>query len=438
MAADGGGYRITANDWNKPETIKFTKTVGWWDGWGPSTTVVLDDGSFIGGGDGDRNPNNPNDLQDAQRISTDGGLTWKYMPLDMALDSPVPAWSPPIKAGDKANGGREGIVQDPTMPSRLFMTGGKAGVVSTDRGKTWRYFPNGSGIAGDPATKVNFARKNPKIALLPVADQGGFVVTDGGASGLTSGAILPTVPVQQTVHEIMSSDDGKTLVAAGTNQGGNASIISRSTDSGKTWKELNLSNSGLPLNYDGITRSVAAPGNINDFLVVLARRNDKTPNNPGMWRTINGGQTFTKVQGVPDDIDTGMRYHQENSFLEADGVNTNTRYFATRPEGRFYRSTDGGSNWTLLPGPFGTDWILGMAVDRAAAGRVWACAGWRGVKYSNDGGTSWNDLPGFKEAKSIDAAHGRVAVWGQRDGDTWNKVYYSSDNGKTWIEATGG
>jgi hypothetical protein len=317
------------------------------------------------------------------------------------------------------------------------MTGGKAGVVSTDRGKTWRYFPNGSGIAGDPATKVNFARKNPNIALLPVADQGGFVVTDGGASGLTSGAILPTVPVQQTVHEIMSSDDGKTLVAAGTNQGGNASIISRSTDSGKTWKELNLSNSGLPLNYDGITRSVAAPGNINDFLVVLARRNDKTPNNPGMWRTINGGQTFTKVQGVPDDIDTGMRYHQENSFLEADGVNTNTRYFATRPEGRFYRSTDGGSNWTLLPGPFGTDWILGMAVDRAAAGRVWACAGWRGVKYSNDGGTSWNDLPGFKEAKSIDAAHGRVAVWGQRDGDTWNKVYYSSDNGKTWIEATG-
>lgn len=437
MAADGGGYRITASDWNKPSTIAFTKTVGWWDGWGPTTAVVLADGSFIGGGDGDRDPNNPNDLRDAQRISTDGGLTWKYMPLDMALDSPVPAWSPPIKAGDQANGGREGIVQDPTMPSRLFMTGGKAGVVSTDYGKTWRYFPNGSGIAGDPATKVNFTRSNPDMALIPVADQGAFVVTDGGASGGVSGATYPTQPTQATFHEVMSSDDGKTLVAAGTNQGANASIILRSFDSGKTWTELNLTNSGLPLNYDGITRSVAAPGNINDFLVVLARRDGNTPNNPSMWRTKNGGQSFTKVKGIPDDIDTGMRYHQENSFLAADGVNTNTRYFATRPNGRFYRSTDGGSNWTLLTGPFGNDWILGMAVDRATAGRVWVCAGWRGVKYSNDGGTSWNDLPGFKEAKSIDAANGRLAVWGQRDGDTWNKIYYSSDNGATWIEATG-
>jgi hypothetical protein len=437
MAADGGGYRITASDWTKPETIQFKKTVGWWDGWGPTTAVVLVDGSFIGGGDGDRASDNPDNLQDAQRISTDGGLTWTYMPLDMALDSPVPAWSRPIKAGDKADGGREGIVQDPTMPSRLFMTGGKTGVVSTDGGKTWKYFPVSSGIAGDPATKVNFARRNPNIALIPVADQGVFVVTDGGASGRVSGASLPTQNTMMTTHEIMSSDDGKTLVAAGTDQGANATRIIRSFDSGKTWQALDLTNSGLPLNYDGITRSVAAPGNINDFVVVLAARGGSTPNNPGVWRTTNGGQSFTEAKGIADDIDPGMRYHQENSFLETDGVNTNTRYFATRPGGQFYRSNDGGSNWTLLPGPFGTDWIWGMAVDRSAAGKIWACAGWRGVKYSNDGGTSWNDLPGFKEAKSIDAAHGRMAVWGQREGDAWNKIYYSPDNGATWIEATG-
>jgi hypothetical protein len=78
-----------------------------------------------------------------------------------------------------------------------------------------------------------------------------------------------------------------------------------------------------------------------------------------------------------------------------------------------------------------------MAVDRSTAGKVWACAGWRGVKYSTNGGDSWNDLPGFNEARSIDAAGGRVAVCGQRAGDTWNKIYYSSDDGKNWIEATG-
>jgi photosystem II stability/assembly factor-like uncharacterized protein len=437
MAADGGGYRITAGDWSKPATLQFKKTVGWWDGWGPTSAIVLADGSFIGGGDGDRNPDNHNDLRDAQRISTDGGLTWKYMPLDMALDSPVPAWSPPIKAGDKANGGREGIVQDPTMPSRLFMTGGKAGVVSTDYGKTWKYFPNNRGIAGEPTFKVNFTRSNPRIALIPAADQGAFVVNDGGTSGGTSGASLPTQPAMMTPHEIMSSNDGKILIAAGADQGANANRIIRSRDSGKTWEALDLTRSGLPLNYDGITRSVAAPGNIDDFVVVLARRDDKSPNNPGVWRTVNGGKTFTRVKGIPDDINPGMRYHDENAFLDYDGVQTNTRYFATRPDGRFYRSTDGGSSWKLLPGPFDKDWIWSMAVDHSTAGKIWACAGWRGVKYSTNGGDSWSDLPGFNEARSIDAAGGRVAVCGQRAGDTWNKIYYSSNDGKDWIEATG-
>jgi hypothetical protein len=66
-------------------------------------------------------------------------------------------------------------------------------------------------------------------------------------------------------------------------------MIMRSTDSGATWKELDLSKSGLPESKEGITRSAMTPGNPDDFLVVLAGNGYE--NTPRVYRTTNGGAT---------------------------------------------------------------------------------------------------------------------------------------------------
>ena len=42
----------------------------------------------------------------------------------------------------------------------------------------------------------------------------------------------------------------------------------------------------------------------------------------------------------------------------------------------------------------------------------------------------------FTRIDLVDASGGRVAVWGRRAGDTFNKLYYSPDNGVTWAEKT--
>jgi len=242
----------------------------------------------------------------------------------------------------------------------------------------------------------------------------------------------------------MSSDDGQTLVAAGCEQTYSRSIIIRSTNGGVSWNKLDLTNAGLPLSYEGITRSVMKPGSTTDFLVLLGYTAEVgQPSNPGLYRTINGGISFNKVTGIPDGVNTGSRYHEGNAFLETDGVNLDTRYLYLAAQNNaaargFYRSTDGGSNWAKLSSqPLGTEWSKGMAVDRSVAGRIWITGGYRGIFRSDNGGDSWSAVGDFTEAASIDAAYGRIAVWGMRPGDTYNKIYYSPDNGVTWSEKTG-
>ncbi len=433
VATDVGGYRITASSWAKPATYVLTKTVSWWDGWGPTNATVLSNGNFVTGGGGN-GYGNPNDLQDAQRISSDGGATWSYLPLNFSTP-PAPIWmTPPYPT--KADGGRDFIVQDPSNLSRWFMTGGFGPSVSNDSGNNWKLVPNGGGLAGVMTYKTCFARNNAGIALIPSSDKGAFVVNDGGASGSAANCSNASIDKLFTTHEVMSSDNAQTLVIAGVDQNVNRTMIQRSTDGGTSWSELDLSGSGLPDNHEGVTRAVMAPGNSNDFLVLLGKTYaEGQPDNPGLWRTQDGGATFMKANGIPDGLNTGMRYHPGNAILITDGVGTNTRYLSVIANA-IYRSTDGGSNWNTVSNPFGSDWVHDMAVDRTVAGKLWAAGGYRGLASSSDGGDTWTPFNTFTEAKRVDAANGRVVVWGQMSGDTWNKIYYSGNNGVTWQEKT--
>ena len=431
VATDVGGYRLSASNWNDPTTYTMTKTVSWWNGWGPKHATVLQNGDFVTGGDGEGQNPTPSDLQDAQRISRDGGLTWTALGGGLNA-APTLVWANPAISGAKVGGGRDFLVQDPTRPERWFMTGGMSPVISDDAGQSWRYPPSNSGIAGVMTYKIRFPRDRPDLALIPTSDLGAFTATQ--TDGVKSSSNR-SVARLYTTHEVMSSRNGQVLFTAGVDQVDNATMISRSSDGGATWRVITQSGNGLPPSSEGVTRAVQAPNNIDDFLVLLG---SGAPNsNPSLWRTTNGGVSFTQATGVPAGLNTGTRYHPENAWLEADGVNTDTRYLSTREIG-VYRSIDGGSSWAATASkPFGTDWVQCLAVDHRQAGRVWVAGGYRGLKVSKNGGDTWSDSPGFTQADRVDAHAGRVAVWGRRGADEWNKIYYSSDDGATWIEKTG-
>ena len=424
LASDLGGYLITASDWSNTATYTFTRKMSDPGTWGPDNAAVLNDGRFVSGKD-------PETL-----ISSADGQTWTALEMNLSPDSPRPIWSTSLPA--KVDGGRDFIVQDPTNLSRWFMTGGLAPAISLDSGKNWKIVPNGGGIASVVTTKVNFPLNKPSVAMVPGADVGVTIVTDGGASGSAASNSNRQLATLQTYHEVMSND-GQTMFAAGVDQTIDRTVIIKSTDGGMTWAKVPFS--GLPDNAEGVTRSVMNPNDAKDFLVLLGHSDNKSPNNPGMYRTTDGGLNFRKItSGLPvfgSDYNPGMRYHSEGAYLEADsGSRSSYRYLVMRPH--FYRSRDNGETWSkVTTTPFDGDWVHSFAVDRAKPGKIWAAGGYRGVKYSDNGGDNWVEVPGFSQARNIDAANGRVAVFGMRTGDKEYKIYFSPNDGKDWSEASG-
>ena len=438
MAAFNGGYVITSTDptWNNNALSAYTVTKTLSDSninWGPENATVLANDSFVSGG---AYANNPLNLL---AVSNANGTGWTAVPGMNLSPSPRPIWSTPIPPGTKVDLGRDFVVQDPKVPSRWFMTGGFSPAVTQDSGQNWQFISNG--IAAVVTTKVNFARNQPDFAMIPASDIGATIVNDGGASGRAAFNSRRQFGSLHNFHEVMSND-GQTLIAAGVEQNANRTVIIKSTNGGSSWTPLPLTNSRLPENHEGVTRSVMNPSNSNDFLVLLGYNEKYTPNNPGLWRTTDGGATFNQITNgllpMGKDVNPGSRYHPYTSFLESDtGPRSQFRYLAMRS--RLFRSSTDGDSWAqLTTHPFGGSWIHGFAVDRAKPGKLWAAGSTGGLKYSNNGGDSWNSVSGFMDARRVDAFNGRVAVWGRRTGDGGNfKIYYSSNDGDNWVEATG-
>jgi hypothetical protein len=411
FSTNTGVWHVTASDWSDPST--FVVAQGTFANQNIPNVTVLADGTFWTSEIGDQTW--------APKVSTNGS-TWTDRQITMTATY-VPEWANAanIIAKNRVYG-REMLVQDVNNPSRWLVTGGASAHLSEDNGLTWRYQPGGmSGIA---SYRVHFDRVNPGRAYLSSSDRGIFVLNDGGRSGKTVHCSNQTFDSLHTFHETMVSANGQTIVGAGVHQGQNGTVVIRSTDGGESWEKLNPQ--GMPDNYEGVTRSVMSLNDPADFLVLLGfTGRTGQPNNPGLYRTLNGGATFTKVGGTSfDGIDTGMRYHPENALRASN--NSDAR--------GVWRSTDGGTTWAKRVDPVGGQWIMAFAVDPTIEGRLWAAN--TGLRRSNDGGASWVTVGDFTATSSINAHGGRIAVLGQRSGDTFKKIYTSVDDGVTWQEKT--
>ena len=195
-------------------------------------------------------------------------LAGVWSPTD-ALDGAMPAWQR-APAPTLIEGGRNALVQDPTNPNRWFMAGGYGPFRTTNGGASWQYIVNGIDEVVD--YKVNFHHSDSSRVYLPIADHGGAVVLDCGASGAVSRYITTrTLPFPDDLglcHTILASGDR--LLALGADERNNwRPRIFKSTDNGVTWSVL--AQAGLP-NQDNrcIISAVASRDNGDDILVALA------------------------------------------------------------------------------------------------------------------------------------------------------------------------
>ncbi len=181
-------------------------------------------------------------------------------------------------------------------------------------------------------------------------------------------------------------------------------------------------------------------------------RNEVVYNQAAMWKTTDGGKTWVKLENAVGTIYVDGVAQESSAFLadgEVESVTSGgtTYLYVSTPTG-FYRSTDGGANWTkrdIIANSIDT-------VDSAVAnhaegyeGYIWASAD-TCMYVSTDFGNTWTVKNGLNYPQPHDSNGGKAddinvssldpdniyLCWRQTNG----YGYYSNDGGLTWFVST--
>ncbi len=213
-----------------------------------------------------------------------------------------------------------------------------------------------------------------------------------------------------SIGSIAVAESDPNVIYAGTGEAcirGNISFgdgVYKSTDGGKTWKNIGLRDTRH------IGRVIVHPRN-PDTVFVAALGHAYGPNaERGIFRTTDGGKSWEKVL-YRDDKTGGID-------ITFDPLNPHVLFAALWEAGRtpwsltsggpgsgLYRSSDGGTTWKRLEGnglPKGLLGRIGVAVSGADSNRIYALieADEGGLYRSDDGGVKWtrvNDDHRFRQ-----------------------------------------
>ncbi len=253
----------------------------------------------------------------------------------------------------------------------------------------------GPAVAGGRVTSVVGVASDPKLYYLGTAGGGVWKTVNGGATWTPlfdkqSVSSIGAVAIDPRDHRVVWAGTGETNPRNDVSWGDG---LYKSTDGGKTWKNVGLTGT------HAIASIVIDPRDPDT--VVVGALGDVFADSPerGVYRTTDGGRTWTKTlyvgpqsgvselvatPGEPDVLYAGIWQFQRRPWTftsggESDGI---------------WKSTDGGKTWTRLTGhglPTGMTGRIGLAVAPSNASRVYALIESKdGILWrSDDAGASW-------------------------------------------------
>jgi hypothetical protein len=262
-------------------------------------------------------------------------------------------------------------------------------------GSSWTSLgPNSStgGYAGiGRINRITFHPTNTNIIFACTAGGGLWKTSNGGSSWVpltdhlasigTSGLVIN--PVDPNIMYLATGDgDGADTYSYG---------VLKSTDGGLTWNATGLTFSTGVVIYK-------LQGHSTDPNIILAGTNN------GLFRTSNGGSTWTKV------VSSGQFYDVESL--------TGTNNMVAVTKGSFYRSTDGGATWVLATTITSTGRIA-LAVSPANPNFVAALVsntsnGFKGFYASVDGGLTY----------TLRSSSPNVMGWETNGSDSGGQAWY--------------
>jgi photosystem II stability/assembly factor-like uncharacterized protein len=218
----------------------------------------------------------------------------------------------------------------------------------------------------------------------------------------------------------------------------------KSTDAGNTWTLIRapFTNSDTAPSFAQIA---VQPGNSN--IVLAATQDGATQDGGGIYRSSDGGQTWSNVLSS-FDTDSVMFDVKNSNIAYAAGAG----YSISNTNAVFYKSLDAGQTWAPADGT-GTNvlpaanTVARMAITEDASGKTLYAAvaldnsndngsGNPGSIYKSiDGGANWTNLgppsasdgpDWYRDAIAVDPANTNVIY------TTGINLYRSTDGGKTW------
>lgn len=181
----------------------------------------------------------------------------------------------------------------------------------------------------------------------------------------------------------------------------------------------------------------------------------------GIWKTTNGGTTFTPQFENEKVISLGaLAVAPSNGDILYAGTGEEDSRNSISPGGGVYKSVDGGKTWKLS-GLEATQHIGRIVVHPtdpnvvyvAALGRAWGTNPERGVYKTTDGGATWQLVKYVSpKAGAVDLAMDPrnpevlwAAMWERQRGPWYlqsggpgSGLFRTQDGGKTWTEVKGG
>ena len=305
---------------------------------------------------------------------------------------------------------------------------GPAGAALVDSAKTkaltWRYI----GPEGNRITSTSGVPGDPNTLYAGAASGGLWKSSDGGAYWKPifddqTVSSIGSITVANSDHNVVWVGTGEPFIRSHISIGWG---VFKSTDAGKHWLKMGLENTGR------ISRIVVHPTN-PDIVYVASLGTAYGPQQErGIYRTMDGGTTWTRVLFVNDSTGASDLVMDPNNprilfaaFWQID-VKTWGRTSGGAGSG-IWTSRDGGTTWSrvtahgLPTAPVGK---IGLAMSKANSDRVYALietgdgvpavnidkpdAGrlWR----SDDGGVSWKKVSDDRQVAGRTHYYNRMAA----------------------------
>jgi photosystem II stability/assembly factor-like uncharacterized protein len=329
----------------------------------------------------------------------------------------------------------------PSQPRTFYMGVASGGVFrTTDAGASWVPITDGKVPVGSTGS-IAVSESDPNTIYLGTGSddirsnvstgRGVYKTSDGGTTwsfaGLYDAGQIGAVRIHPTNPNVVWVAAIGNAFKANSERG-----VFKTTDGGKTWRKVLFVSDSVgaadvelnPANPD-VVYAWMWRGERKPWTILSGAQNST---GVGFYKSTDGGEHFTKITGgLPTEL-----VGKANLAVTAANPNRIYALVEAKPGGGLYRSEDAGGSWKLLSSngqlitrPF---YYVALAADPTNADVVYAGA--ESFYKSTDGGANWTPLRtphGDNHDMWISPHDGKIMIQSNDGG-----ANVSQDGGRTW------